>query len=198
VLWALDRLRAAAPDADFVLAVHPDDRLPHVGPLLAELTAAGVRTVVDGGATRQDSMRRAFAAVAADRDLIAVHDAARPFPPVAAVREALARAAAHGAALLAVPAPDTLKQVDADRRVRSTVDRATIWLAQTPQVIRRDRLERALARAAADGFDGTDDVSLCEHDGQPVEVVLGDRRNLKVTTPDDLAIATALAGLETR
>lgn len=196
VLRGLDRLRRAAPDAEVVLAVHPEDRSSCVRPLEPELGARGVAKIVDGGATRQDSMRRALEAASPDAEVVVVHDAARPFPPVAATRTAIERAAAVGAALLAVRAPDTLKRVGDDGRVRETVERAEIWLAQTPQVIRRDRLEAALAHADATGFVGTDDVALCEHAGFPVEVVAGDRRNLKVTTPDDLLVAEALAGAE--
>lgn len=196
VLRSLDRLLAATPDADVVLAVHPADRATHVEPLRDELEARGVRKIVDGGATRQESMRLAFAAADPAAEVIAVHDAARPFPPVDAVRTVIERARAIGAALLAVRAPDTLKRVGGDGLVRETVGRAEIWLAQTPQAIRRDRLEAAIAFADRTGFVGTDDVALCEHAGQSVEVVAGDRRNLKITSPDDLVIATALAALE--
>jgi 2-C-methyl-D-erythritol 4-phosphate cytidylyltransferase len=196
VLHTVERLRRAVPAAEIVLAVHPEDRSSQVAALEARLRAAGVATIVDGGATRQDSMRRAFAAADPGSDLLAIHDAARPFPPVDGVRRAIEAAARCGAALLAVPSPDTLKRVADARRVTDTLDRAAIWLAQTPQVIRRDRLVLALAAADRDGFVGTDDVSLCEHAGLDVEVVLGDRRNLKVTTPDDLVIAEALSALE--
>ncbi|MGA1523022.1 MAG: IspD/TarI family cytidylyltransferase, partial [Planctomycetota bacterium] len=82
------------------------------------------------------------------------------------------------------------------RRGAGTVSRDGLWRAQTPPAFRRDVLERARAHADATGFDGTDDASLCEHAGIPVVVVPGDRRNLKITTPDDLVLAAALAKLE--
>jgi 2-C-methyl-D-erythritol 4-phosphate cytidylyltransferase len=193
---SLARLRAAAPGAISVLAAHPDDRTTHVARLEPALRSLGLHAIVDGGATRQESMRRALAAVPADVDLIAIHDAARPFVPADAIRDVLAAAATQGAALLAIPTPDTLKEVAPDRSVRHTIDRSVVWAAQTPQAFRRDVLERALAHAEETGFDGTDDASLCEHAGIPVVVVPGDRRNLKVTTPDDLVLAAALARLE--
>lgn len=193
---SLAKLREAAPDAISILAVHPDDRAPHVDPLMPQLGALGLHAVVDGGASRQESMRRALAAVPAEVDILAIHDAARPFAPVDAIRQVLATAESTGAALLAIPAPDTLKEVGPDRTVQQTIDRSVVWLAQTPQAFRRCVLERALAHADATGFDGTDDASLCEHAGIPVVVVPGDRRNLKVTTPDDLVLAAALARLE--
>lgn len=193
---SLARLRCAAPDAVSILAAHPDDRATHVSALEPELRELGLLAVVDGGATRQESMRRALAAVPADVDVVAVHDAARPFAPVDAVRAVLDTARDQGAALLAIPSPDTLKEVGPGREVRHTIDRSVVWFAQTPQAFRRDILERALEHADRTGFDGTDDASLCEHAGIPVHVVPGDRRNLKVTTPDDLVLAEAIARLE--
>ncbi|MBL9077321.1 MAG: 2-C-methyl-D-erythritol 4-phosphate cytidylyltransferase [Planctomycetes bacterium] len=200
---AAERLcQALPPDArgELVLVVHPNDRDPYVAPHLPELRrAAGEHTdvhVVDGGATRQESMQRGLAA-AGDVDLVLVHDAARALVPVAAVRACLAAAARVGAALVAVPAVDTPKRVH-DRRVEATLDRATIWLAQTPQVVRRDLLVRALAAAAADGFTGTDDVALVERLGLPVEVVPGSPQNLKITHPGDLPLAEALLDLPPR
>ena len=190
------RLAQIADDFELILAVHPDDRERFVDPLRSELDAAGLSAIVDGGATRQDSMRHALAASDPSRELVVVHDAARPFFPIAAARAACSKAQGIGAALLAIPAPDTLKQVDAGGMVQATVDRSRIWLAQTPQVVRRDRLLAALAHSDATGFQGTDDVSLCEHAGQPVAVVEGDRRNLKITSPADLALAEALAAME--
>jgi 2-C-methyl-D-erythritol 4-phosphate cytidylyltransferase len=93
--------------------------------------------------------------------------------------------------LLANPAADTLKRVR-DLRVEATLERESVWQAQTPQVVRRELLQRALAAAREAGFAGTDDVSLVERLGHPVEVVLGSPGNLKITHPDDLPLAEAL------
>ncbi|MEY3161354.1 MAG: 2-C-methyl-D-erythritol 4-phosphate cytidylyltransferase [Planctomycetota bacterium] len=181
------------PGNCMVVLVHPTDRPTHLAPLLAGLLALGNVVVADGGATRQESMMRGLAAAGADCELVLVHDAARPLFPVAATQAAMARAAECGAALLAIPAIDTLKRVDAaTHRVMGGIDRASTWLAQTPQVLRRDVLERALAQARRDGFEGTDDVSLAEHVGCPVAVVEGSTRNLKITRSDDLLVAAAL------
>ena len=181
-----------------VLAVHPDDRATHLEPLLPTLKKLGLGLVVNGGATRQESMARALAASSTDRELVLVHDAARPFFPIAAVREALDKARTVGAAVLAVPVPDTVKQVDNDQRVVATLDRDGLWLAQTPQVIRRDLLEQALAAARKDNAKESDDVALLERLGQPVAVVMGSARNIKITTPADLELAEALALREER
>jgi 2-C-methyl-D-erythritol 4-phosphate cytidylyltransferase len=196
VIRSIERLRLVAEDPEIVLAVNPEHREPFVTPLLPRLRELGVAAIVDGGESRQESMRRALAASSEDRPLVLIHDAARPFFPVSAAREALVRAAEVGAALLAVRSPDTLKRVGDDGRVRATVDRSEIWLAQTPQVLRRDRLTTALTIAERSGFVGTDDVSLCEHAGDTVAVVAGSRLNLKITTPDDLLLAECVARRE--
>ncbi|MEE2886022.1 MAG: 2-C-methyl-D-erythritol 4-phosphate cytidylyltransferase [Planctomycetota bacterium] len=186
------RLAQLDPQAEIVLAVNPEDRSTHLAPLLPELSALGIEKVIDGGATRQDSMMQALAAAGQDCDTILIHDAARPFFPIEATRQAIARAAEVGAALLAIPTPDTLKQVNDARQVEGTLDRAGVWLAQTPQIVRRNLLEQGLAV----GHTGTDDVSLVEQLGQPVEVVNGSARNLKITAPSDLELAEFIATLE--
>lgn len=197
VVRSLRRLASiSGVDSEIVLAVDGRDREEFVTPLESVLGAAGVDVIVDGGATRQESMTRALAATRAESTVILVHDAARPFFPVAAAREVLERAAAVGGALLAIKVADTIKRVDDDGRVAATVDRSPLWAAQTPQAARRDVLEAALRRAEADGFVATDDVSLLEHAGVPVEVVLGSPRNFKITTPDDLALAEHFARTE--
>ncbi len=192
-------LRVADPargEAELIVLVAAEDRAVHVAPLLRALTCLGAR-IVDGGATRQESMRRGLAAAGPECDLVLVHDAARPLFPVEAARQCVLRAAAMGAALLAIPTADTLKRVDAAGLVVATLDRLGVHCAQTPQVVRRDLLEHALGHAAANGLDATDDVGLVEAIGAPVAVVRGSPRNLKITQRDDLAVAAALLRCET-
>lgn len=194
---SVERLAAVtAGMGEIILAAHPDDRRELLASELGALEAAGLTRVVDGGDTRQDSMRRALAASDPSFPLVLVHDAARPFAPIEATRRACERAAAVGAACLAIPAPDTLKRVDDHHRIVETVDRAGIWLAQTPQVAQRALLERALELAEREGFAGTDDASLLERAGATVEVVLGSPTNLKITTTQDLALASLIAEQE--
>jgi len=142
-------------------------------------------TLVTGGAERQDSVRAGLAA-AGDADLIAVHDAARPFVTAALVEEAIAAAAKHGAAVVAVPASDTVKQVHPEGWIEATPAREHLWLAQTPQVFRAELLREAHARAASDGYVGTDDAALVERLGARVYVVRGSDGNRKITTAADL------------
>ena len=192
------RLLAAVPEGatcEVLLLVQPSDRaelLPACLGRLQSVMPAGVEPkVVDGGATRQASMQRGLEATSDDVDLVCVHDAARALVPVEQARECFRTAQAVGAALLAIPAADTLK-LGRNGRVVETIDRSAVWYAQTPQIARRDWFLRAAARAQADGFEATDDVSLLEHAGLDVALVSGTSSNLKITRPDDLALAAAL------
>lgn len=171
--WAL---AAAADHTHGVVLVVPAD--------VAHEPEPGVDAVVAGAATRSGSVRAGLAAVPEDAEVIVVHDAARPVP-VPAVWEAVLAAVAAGAdaAVPGVPVPDTLRSLDG-----GTVDRSRVVAVQTPQAFRA----AALRAAHAGGADGTDDASLVEAAGGRVVVVDGDPRNLKVTTPIDLALAELL------
>jgi 2-C-methyl-D-erythritol 4-phosphate cytidylyltransferase len=187
--------KSTPTSVDLVLVVHPDDRngpLADCLPVLERLAAgrAIVRTA-DGGATRQDSMANGLAAAAADTDFVVVHDAARALVPADRCRACLDAAVQHGAALLAVPVPDTLKRAPGGL-VTGTVDRTDAWLAQTPQIARRNLFVDAVRHARSTGFVATDDVSLIEHLGAPVAVVPGSPSNLKITRPEDLPLARAI------
>jgi 2-C-methyl-D-erythritol 4-phosphate cytidylyltransferase len=198
LLHAAERLRAVAgpPDGELIVVVDQEARASLLPPLLPALDALGAR-VVDGGGSRQQSMRLGLAAAGAGCELVLVHDAARPLFPVAAARRCLERAAEVGAALLAVPATDTLKRVGEDGFVRGTIDRSGVWYAQTPQAARRGELLAALARAEASGLEASDDVGLIEAAGGTVAVVPGSTRNLKITRAEDLPLAAALLAAET-
>ena len=139
-----------------------------------------------GGAERQDSVAAGLALVDPAADLVVVHDAARPFVPACCFQACIEAAARSGAAIVAVPAHDTIKVVGARMEILETLDRRTIWLAQTPQVFRSDLLRRAYAQARADGYTATDDAMLVERLGVAVRVIPGELVNRKITTPDDL------------
>lgn len=141
--------------------------------------------VVAGGAERQDSVRRGLDCIG-DARLVAVHDAARPFVSREALRAAIRAGEDFGAAIVAVPATDTIKEVSEDGWVRSTPERERLWLAQTPQVFHTAILREAHDRAAADGRRATDDAMLVEQAGVRVRVVRGNPENRKITTPEDL------------
>lgn len=197
-------LHALAPEASggIVVAVG-EHEVEGVQALLSEPLSA-VRVVV-GGASRQASVARGVAATPEAAGVVLVHDAVRPFVTREAVRAVTAAVRETGAAALAVPVADTLRRAAADTasgegpadssargRFAETVDRAGLWRMQTPQGARRDLLARALAQAAADGLDATDEVGALQHAGIPVALVPGDERNIKLTRPADWALAEAL------
>lgn len=148
--------------------------------------------VVEGGARRQDSVRCGLAALDAACDIVAIHDAARPFVGVETIAHSIRAAAETGAALVATPARDTLKRVGSDAIVSETLSRQDVWLAQTPQTFQVALIREAHQLAQEQGVTATDDAGLVERLGRPVRVVPGDALNFKITTQDDLALAEAL------
>jgi 2-C-methyl-D-erythritol 4-phosphate cytidylyltransferase len=188
LLWTLEALLASPRIGHLIVAVPPGTEAQVAAEVLAP---AGVRvdTLVSGGAERQDSVRAGLAAAPPETDLILVHDAARPLITPAILEAALDAAAAVGGAVVAVPVTDTIKRAAADGRVDETLARGRLWAAQTPQIFRADWFRSAHARAAADGFLGTDDSALVERMGYPVALVPGSPENLKITVGADLDAA---------
>jgi 2-C-methyl-D-erythritol 4-phosphate cytidylyltransferase len=148
--------------------------------------------IADGGAERFDSVANALKLVKPEAELVAIHDAVRPCLTTALIDAVFAKANEKGAALLAVPVSDTLKQVNAQHQVQATMPRQGLWLAQTPQVFRRDWLEEAYAKRGKLGKEITDDAQLLESAGHPVHVVESAATNIKITTKADLILAEAI------
>ena len=184
---------AAQPQVTAIHLIVPEEDVAFCRRELVEhYRLAKVGGVIVGGAERQDSVRNGLEACgAANQDVILVHDGVRPFFPQEQIGPLVQLAAVEGAALLAVPAQDTIKEVF-DGRVRSTLDRSLLWQVQTPQAFRCERIREAHRRAHASGYVGTDDASLIEWCGWPVAVLPGHPHNIKITTPADLALARAL------
>lgn len=147
--------------------------------------------VVAGGPSRTDSVRLALEALPADVDVAVIHDGARPLVSPEVVRRCIDVAAGGTGAVAGVPAVDTLKEVDAEAKIVGTPDRSRIWHAQTPQAFPREMILEAY-RAAGPSPDATDDAGLVERIGGEVRMVRASPGNLKVTRPDDLAVAEAL------
>jgi 2-C-methyl-D-erythritol 4-phosphate cytidylyltransferase len=154
---------------------------------------AGRVHVVEGGANRQESVSHALAALPAEQDdIVLVHDAVRPLIDAATIDRTIDAVEAHGAAIVGLPAVDTIKQVERTAHgalITSTIPREFVVLAQTPQGFRYGMLQSAFAEAQADGFVGTDEASVVERAGHPVAVVHGSQVNLKITQPGDLELA---------
>lgn len=160
--------------------------------LFSPASSTQVITFASPGIRRQDSVYNALKAMRADASLICIHDAARPFATVEMAKLVIASAKESGAATAAVQVKYTLKESDAMGRVIKTPNRTHFWEVQTPQVIQKHLLEKGFAHAAQRNLNVTDDVSLIEQLGHPVQLVQGSYRNLKITTAEDLAIAHVL------
>jgi 2-C-methyl-D-erythritol 4-phosphate cytidylyltransferase/2-C-methyl-D-erythritol 2,4-cyclodiphosphate synthase len=179
---------------DIVVALPPDLA---ADPPVYLTGAAKPIVVVEGGSRRQDSVANAFARASQRAEIVAVHDAARPLVTADVIARTIDAAAEHGAAIAAMPATDTVKRGDARMVIVDTLPRTGIYLAQTPQTFRTAVLRDALAQAASHG-DATDEAMLAERAGHPVHLVEGDPRNIKITTPDDLLFAEAVAAQRAR
>jgi 2-C-methyl-D-erythritol 4-phosphate cytidylyltransferase len=149
--------------------------------------------LVVGGEHRQQSVEHALNAVsAADDDVVLVHDAVRPFVTAEIIGAVIEAAKKYGAAIAGLPAVDTVKQVERTAEgavIKTTIPRAGVVLAQTPQGFRYGVIKKAFDEASADGFMGTDEASLVERAGHEVAVVMGSARNIKITSPGDMELA---------
>jgi len=184
--YALDGLRNSGVVDSIVVAV-PPKRTDQ-----AKLVFGGDAIIVAGGADRTESVRLALAAIG-DAEFVLVHDAARALTPSSLiVRVVAALQAGHPAVVPGLPVSDTIKAVDANGVVLGTPERSGLRAVQTPQGFQTEVLRRAYERAAAGGF--TDDASLVESIGTPVQMVEGDPLAFKITTPNDLLLAEALLG----
>jgi 2-C-methyl-D-erythritol 4-phosphate cytidylyltransferase len=176
---------------EIVVAVRAED-LEWVGGMLSRGFPGSNVRAVEGGNSRQQSVGNALATLDPDTDLVAVHDAVRPFIDQETIDKVLDEASETGAAIVGLPAVDTVKQVSRGTgrvRIRATLPRDKLVMAQTPQVFRLDLLQRAFESAQEDGFIGTDEASLVERLDVEVSVVMGSDRNIKITKPGDMDLA---------
>jgi 2-C-methyl-D-erythritol 4-phosphate cytidylyltransferase len=194
IIFTLRRLAACAAITEFVVATRGDD----VESLRERITKAVLGRpvrVVQGGDTRQQSVGNALSQVDPVTEIVAVHDAVRPFVTPAQVERLIAEARARGAAILGIPAIDTVKEVKRASLpqdvalISATIPRERIVLAQTPQVFRYGLLRDAFKKAQEDDFTGSDEAAIVERLGHEVFVVLGSERNLKITRPADMDLA---------
>jgi 2-C-methyl-D-erythritol 4-phosphate cytidylyltransferase len=190
-------LRAAEPFvnrddvAQTIVVIAPEDRELFELRFRPNLAFLNIQ-VVEGGAERSDSIAQALEILDPACEFVAIHDAARPCLTADQIDAVFAAAEKHGAALLAVPIADTIKRAGADRLTTGTVPRQDLYLAQTPQVFRRELLLRAYANRARLGAEVTDDTQLVEAIGQSCALVESTSSNLKITSQADLRLASAV------
>lgn len=175
-----------------ILVVPPDDILYCQTDILPRVDRSGTIQVVAGGAERQDSVYQGLLAVQKQDGVVLIHDGVRPFVETDQIRKLIEGAQKHGACIPAITASDTVKQVDPEGCVQQTLDRSRICLAQTPQAFLYPVIRKAHDDARQHRVAGTDDASLVERINAKVLVIPGRRRNIKITTPEDLAWAAGL------
>ena len=170
-----------------IVAARPDV-VADVQKLCEQYGISKLAAVVEGGATRSESVKNAVDAVDSDCDYIAIADGARPLTALQDIEATVEAAVRFGAAACAVRVTDTIKVTDSDNFIQSTPDRSSLWAAQTPQIFRTDRYKQALASHFGEF---TDDCAMMEADGVRVKLVEGSYTNIKITTPTDLIVAQA-------
>lgn len=187
LIHTLNRFEACEAVDQVILVLQPS-MTSQVLALIAKYGLKKVSRVVAGGSERQDSVYRGLQVVNDATAIVVIHDAVRPFVRPDEIRAVIERARLTGAAVLATPATDTIKQVQSGR-VQRTLDRRRVYHAQTPQAFRYPIIKEAYERAIGEGFSGTDDSQLVERSGHKVSVVEGSHLNIKITRPFDLHLA---------
>jgi 2-C-methyl-D-erythritol 4-phosphate cytidylyltransferase len=189
----LERFQAAASVESIILVVPADEIDFCRREIVAGLNLDKIERIVPGGARRQDSVRQGIEATDGRFDTVAIHDGVRPLVQPDLIDRVIEAGKRHGAAIAAMPAKDTVKEVDSEGIVARTYDRQRVWLVQTPQVFRYGDIHAAHQRAVQEAWTGlTDDALLAEKMGIPVSVVEGSADNIKITTPHDLELAAFL------
>jgi 2-C-methyl-D-erythritol 4-phosphate cytidylyltransferase len=194
VVFTLRRLAACSSITDFFISTRADD-IVSLQDKVAKAALGRSARVIHGGDTRQQSVANALAQVDPATEIVLVHDAVRPFVTPEQIERVIAEARARGAAILGIPAIDTVKEVKRASLpqdvalITSTIPRERIVLAQTPQAFSYSLLRDAFRKAQQDGITASDESSLVERFGHDVFVVLGSERNLKITRPADMDLA---------
>ena len=201
LLLTLRRLASVDAISEIIVATRADE-VPRIEERFHREKFRQPVRVVKGGATRQESVAAALAHVSDDTELVAVHDAVRPFVTREQVSRVIEEARKCGAAILGIPAMDTVKEVKRGSLpedvalITGTIPRERVVLAQTPQVFRTKLLKEAFAKAIADEVNASDEAGLVERIGHDVHVVHGSERNIKITKPSDMELARFYLDLE--
>jgi 2-C-methyl-D-erythritol 4-phosphate cytidylyltransferase len=183
----LRKFAASEAIDEIFLGVRPED-MDRAGKEIANEHFAKALRLVVGGASRQETVARCLDQAPPETDVVVVHDAVRPFIGLDLIRQVVDAARQDGAVILGIPSVDTVKKVQR-QMILGTIPRERIVLAQTPQAFQYPLLRQAFDRALAEGYNGTDESSLVEHEGHKVTVLMGSDRNIKITKPSDLPLA---------
>ena len=183
----IDKIYLVVPEEDFVFCNEN---------ILNQQNFQKKVSLVAGGAKRQDSVYNGLLAIdnIIDDSIVVIHDGVRPFISSEQLSECITCATDYDACIFGIPAYDTLKRVNSSGFIENTIERNTIWLAQTPQAFKYNLIRRAHENAIHTGINGTDDAMLVELIGIKVKVIRGSRCNVKITTKEDLLVARAMIG----
>lgn len=193
ISYVLKALQNSPLISEIIIAVRAKD-IPRIKRLIKKRGFTKIRAVVKGGRTRSASVFNGLSRLSPDIDFVLIHDAARPFITQDLIRKTLRAAKRYGASVACVLVKPTIKEADNKRLlVRNTLKRRLLWEAQTPQAFRKDLLLGAYKKAGKAAAVFTDDASLVEKVHKKVKIVKGSYNNIKITTPEDLVIAEAIA-----
>lgn len=191
IIWHTLKIFQENPLVDSIIVVGNKKYLPSFAKVVRQNKFTKVKKIIPGGATRRESVGRGLNALDFDTEIVAIHDAARPFVTSKLINQAIAAAKKEKAAIIAVPVKSTIKTVKHGTRiVEETLDRNTLWEVQTPQVFKKAIIVKAHKKIKIP--DPSDDALLVEKLGIKVKVVMGDYRNIKITTKEDLILAKAI------
>ena len=192
LIHALRVFESSRTIAEIVVVVPRDSVTYCQEELLPQFAFSKISAVTAGGARRQDSVWNGLQAVDERTKIVVVHDAVRPLVTGAMVEEVVGGARTHGAAIVAIPLHDTVKQVTPDGMIETTLDRQRLWSAQTPQAFDVELLREAHRSSHEAGVEATDDAFLVERIGHRVAIVNGSPDNIKITRPEDLVMGEAI------
>ena len=189
----LEPFQECSDVAEVILVVPLDDVEYCKQEIVERFGLTKVEKIVPGGKRRQDSVRLALEATEGKYGLILIHDGVRPLIEKGLIERVIEEAMTNRAVITAIPAKETVKEVNNLRHVVKTYDRERVWMVQTPQAFRYQDIHKAHQKALKEGWgEATDDALLVERSGITVKVVEGSEKNIKVTTPHDLELARFL------
>jgi len=192
LLWYTLRALEASPRITDIIVVAEKKLTGRIEKMLKKFRFKKIKAVTAGGSTRSESVSNGLACVEEDADFILIHDGARPFLSFSIIERCLKQALKKKAVVTAVPCTSTIKKVDSNHKIISTLERDLLWEVQTPQVFAAELLRRAYINFKKEGRGYFDDASLVEKLSHNVHVAPGARTNIKITTQDDLKLAKAI------
>ncbi len=194
----LDQFDACPLIRSILLVVGHEDQDYCLKEIAEKFQHRKISQIIPGGKRRQDSVRNGLDALSAKAGIIVIHDGVRPFVTREMIEESIRCAIRFGAAIIAMPVKDTIKMVHPDGTVLKTLERESLYQAQTPQTFQIPLIREAYLKATEDGFVGTDDASLVERLGKKIHILPGSYTNIKITTLEDLMLANLILKMRTQ